>query len=63
METISLEAVLNSYNVDGELYRCDIKRFVGVQMSKERVEELHKKFSEIRDILNDKRHTEVAHRD
>ncbi len=63
METVSLESILNCYNADGEIYRCDIKRFVGIRMTKEKVEELHKKFSEIRDILNDKRHTEVGNRD
>lgn len=55
-DTISLEYILNSYNVDGEAYRCDISRFVGVNISKEKQKELKEKLTQIRDLLHDKRH-------
>ena len=46
---MKLEDILTNYNVDGEIYRCDIKEYFGWELSEEKIDELHKLFTEIRD--------------
>ena len=43
-----LDKILSDYNVDGEIYRCDIKNYFGWDLPKDKIEELHKLFMDIR---------------
>lgn len=54
LKNISLKELLDSENIDGEIYRCDIKRFFGFDISRERVEDLHKALMEIRSVIHKK---------
>lgn len=38
-------------NVDGEIYRCDIKRFFGWDISKEKVEEIYESLMEMKSVI------------
>lgn len=44
---MTLEDILNNHNVNGEIYRCDIKNFFGWDLSKKRIEELHKTLTQM----------------
>lgn len=48
---MTLDDLLNNYNVEGEIYRCDIKRFFGWNLPKEKIDELHKAMTEIKEKL------------
>ena len=47
-DEITLDYLLSSKNVNGEIYRCDIKRFFGWQLNDKKVEKLHKALTEMR---------------
>lgn len=44
---MTFKDVLNGRNVNGEIYRCDVKRFFGWSLSKNKVEEIHRTLMEI----------------
>ena len=48
LDKISFEELLDGSNIDGEIYRCDIKRFFGWDLSEEKVEQIHKSLMEIK---------------
>lgn len=45
---MNLKDILDNHNVDNEIYRCDVKRFFGWELSKEKIEEIHKTLMEIK---------------
>lgn len=49
---MTLDELLNSNNVNGKIYRCDIRRFFGWNLTSDKVEELHKAMTEIKEKLN-----------
>ena len=51
---MTFKEILNNHNVDGEIYRCDIKNFFGWDLSKEKVNELHEALTEIKGEFNGK---------
>jgi len=38
---MTFNQILSNYNVDGEVYRCDVKRFFGWDLPEEKVDEIH----------------------
>ena len=47
LDKISFNDIIRCSNVDGEIYRCDIKRFFGWDLKREKVDETHKALMEI----------------
>lgn len=45
---LKITNIISNYNVNGEIYRCDVKNFFGWDLSKEKVEELHKALTEMK---------------
>lgn len=48
LDNITFKELLEGENIDGEIYRCDIKRFFGCDISKEKVEEIYESLMEIK---------------
>lgn len=46
---MTLKDILNNYNVDGEIYRSDVKEFFGWDLPKEKIDELHGVLMEMRE--------------
>ncbi len=47
---MTLTEILDNHNVEGEIYRSDIKEFFGWDLPKEKIEELHKTLTDLKDI-------------
>ncbi len=43
---MSFKELLNGRNINKEIYRCDIKRFFGWDLSSEKIDEIHKALTE-----------------
>jgi len=50
---MTFEEMLSGRNVEGEIYRCDIKRFFG-DLPREKVDEIHKALMETNAYSNTK---------
>ena len=48
-KSLKVKDILDNYNVEGEIYRSDIKEFFGWELPKEKIEDLHGALMEIRD--------------
>ena len=48
-DRITSQEVLDGENVEGEIYRCDVKRFFGWGLNMEKVDKIHKVLMEIKD--------------
>lgn len=46
--SISLDDVMSHSNIDGEIYLCDISRWLGVDIPMKDAREIRKKLTEIR---------------
>lgn len=44
----SINYILESENINGEIYRCDIKCYFGWNLEKEKIDELHMVLTEIK---------------
>jgi len=44
---MTFKQLIEGRNCEGEIYRCDIKRFFGWGLSSEKVDEIHKALMEI----------------
>jgi hypothetical protein len=60
LDNVSFEYVLTSWNVDGEIYRCDIERWLNTTLPREKREEVRAKLMELRRMFHDQRPREVA---
>lgn len=46
--SITFKYLINSRNIDGEIYRCDIDRFFGIHLDSKERDDIHKQLMEIR---------------
>jgi len=51
---MTFKQLLEGRNIDNEIYRCDIKRFFGWDIGREKVEEIYKALMEIKDVYRKK---------
>ena len=45
---MTLEDILDNYNADGKIYRCDVKNLFGWDLSTERIDEIVAALEELR---------------
>jgi len=49
---MKLEYVLSHENINGEIYRCDVKRYFGWDLPRKKINELHGVLTRIKDENN-----------
>jgi len=45
---MTFKQLLEGRNVEGEIYRCDVKEFFGWDLSTKKIDEIHKALMEIK---------------
>lgn len=47
-DRVDFKYLISSSNIDGEIYHCDIDRFLGIRLDGDKRNEVHKALMEIR---------------